>query len=133
MSIGKDKNTMYDKNISPVGWYVCTYLLRFIELEAPNNDDADGKFLSWENTILVKATSIDEAYDKTVVIAEKETTPYKGGSDGIDMQWVFEGVTEVLPVYEELEDGAEIMWRERSPRKLKNLRALIRKKHEFAQ
>ncbi len=49
------------------------------------------------------------------------------------MQWVFEGVTEVLPVYEELEDGAEIMWCQRAPRKLKNLRKRVRQKHEVAQ
>jgi hypothetical protein len=124
---------MYDKNISPVGWYVCSYLLRFIELADTNNDNLEARFLSWENTVLVKASSIDEAFEKTVVIAEQATEPYKGGTKGVDVQWVFEGVTEVLPVYEELEDGAEIMWRDRSPRKLKNLRALVRQKHEFAQ
>jgi len=126
-------NDMYDKNVSPVGWYVCSYLLRFIELEDPKNEDAEAKFLSWENTILIAAKSIDEAYDKTVNVAMTATEPYKGGAEGVDVQWVFEGVTEVLPIYEELEDGAEIMWRERTPRKLKNLRSLVRPKSEFAQ
>lgn len=124
---------MYDKNVSPVGWYVCTYLMRFVELADKNKDNPDARFLSWENTVLVKASSIDEAYDKTVSIARQETKPYKGGLDGVDVQWVFEGVTEVLPIYEKIEDGAEIIWRERNPSKLKNLRALVRKKHEFAQ
>ena len=124
---------MHDKKISPVGWYVCSYLLRFIELDARNNDDAEAKFLSWENTILVKAATFDEAYDKTIVYAAKETEPYKGGSNGIDVQWVFEGVTEVLAIHEELQDGSEIMWCERTPRKLKNLRALVRTKQELAQ
>ena len=124
---------MHDKNISPVGWYVCAYLLRFVELAWPHKEDPDAKFLSWENTILVRANSIDEAYDKTVVIAKEASRPYKGGVEGVDVRWLFEGVTEVLPIYEALEDGAEIMWSERAPRKLKNLRALVRQKHEFAQ
>ncbi|MGQ0598339.1 DUF4288 domain-containing protein [Aquabacterium sp.] len=124
---------MHDKNISPVGWYVCSYLLRFVELAWQHKEDPDAKFLSWENTVLVRAKSIDEAYDKTVAIAKEATSPYKGGTEGVDVQWLFEGVTEVLPIYEELEDGAEIIWYERTPRKLKNLRALVRQKQEFAQ
>ena len=122
----------YDKNISPVGWYVCSYLLRFIELAWPHKEDAEARFLSWENTVLVRASSIEEAYDKTVCIAKEASRPYKGGADGVDVQWVFEGITGGLPIYEELEDGAEIMWRERTPRKLRNLRTLVRQKHDFA-
>ena len=121
------------KNTSPVGWYVCSYLLRFVELGQPNNDDPESRFLSWENTVLIKATSIEEAYDKTIKIGEESTEPYKGGPQGVDVQWVLEGVTEVLPVYEEIEDGSEIMWNERPPRKLKSLRALIRKRDQFRQ
>ena len=124
---------MYDKNCSPVGWYVCSYLLRFVELAWTHKDDPEAKFLSWENTVLVKASSIDEAYEKTVSIGKKAKEPYQGGDSGVDVQWVFEGVTQVLPIYEALEDGAEIMWNERTPRKLKNLRSLVRQKHEFAQ
>ncbi len=124
---------MHDKNISPVGWYVCAYLLRFIETAASSNEDPDAKFLSWENTVLIQASSIDEAYEKTTKIGRQGTKPYKGGPQGVDVQWIFEGVTEILPIHEEIEDGAEIMWCERTPRKLKNLRKMIRAKHEFAQ
>jgi hypothetical protein len=123
---------MYDKNTSPVGWYLCSYLLRFIELALAQKEAPDTRFLSWENTVLIRADSIDDAYDKTVAIAEEESSPL-GGAEKLDVQWVFEGITEVLPIYEELKDGAEIMWREIKPRKLKNLRMLVRQKGEFAQ
>ena len=124
---------MYDKNISPVGWYVASYLIRFIELEEEENEDPEKEFTAWENTIIVKASSLDEAYDKVVEAAKYQTKPYKGGPDGIPVQWVFEGVTELLPIYEELEDGSEIMYREHSQTKLKNLQKIVRKKHEFSQ
>ena len=61
------------------------------------------------------------------------TKPYRGGEKGIPIQWVFEGVTELLPIYEELEDGSEIMWAEHSPRKLKNLKKLVRESNELKQ
>jgi hypothetical protein len=122
----------YDKNISPCGWYVASYLLRFVECNAPDNNNLEKQFLIWENTIIIKANSLDEAYDKTVAIAEMYARPYKGGEDTVDVQWLFEGITELLPIYEELQDGAEIMWGERH-RKLKNIQKLIRKKEEFYQ
>lgn len=124
---------MHDKNKSPVGWYVGSYLIRFIELEDIGNDDLEKRFLSWENTIIVKASDLDEAYGKVVDVAKSDTKPYKGGPDGIPVQWVFEGVTELLPIYEKIEDGSEIMWAEHKPRKLKNLRRIVKLRNAFSQ
>lgn len=124
---------MTDKNVSPIGWYVGSYLIRFIEIEEMDNFDPEKRFLSWENTVMVKASNLDEAYDKIERIAKLDTKPYKGGSDGVPVKWVYEGITELLPIYEELDDGAEIMWSERNPRKLKNLQKLVKKKGDFKQ
>ena len=122
------------KNMSPVGWYVGSYVLRFVELAERGNNDPKRKFLTWENTVIVTARSLDHAYDKIVAIAKRGTEPYKGGpSPGIDVQWLFEGVTELLPIYEKLEDGAEIMWAEHSLRSLKKIRSWARKKKQFHQ
>jgi hypothetical protein len=122
----------WSNNVSPVDWYIASYIIRFIEVSHDHNDDPEKIFLVWENTILVKASNLDEAYDKTVQFASLNTNPYKGGLKGVDVQWVFEGVTELLPVYEDIEDGAEIMWSEYR-RKLKSLRKHVRSKGEFAQ
>jgi hypothetical protein len=112
----------YSKDISPVGWYVGSYLLRFIELDATGNDDTDGEFLAWENTVIVRAPNLDDAYEKVVAAANAETNPYKGGPTGVPVQWVFVGVTELLPIYEPLEDGAEIMWEEHESVRLSELK-----------
>ena len=123
---------MSDKNISPVGWYVGSYLLRFIELDSEGNDDEDNRFLSWHNTILVRAKDLDDAYDKIEIEAIEHTDPYKGGDEGVPVQWVYEGITEILPIYDELEHGTEIMFSE-STRKLKNLKKMVRAKGQFHQ
>lgn len=119
------------KNISPHGWYVGSYILRFIQLTADDNQNPEHRFTTWENTVIVKANSLGEAYDKVTQIAAKETTPYQGGPNGIDVQWIFEGITDLLPIYEELQDGAEIMWTNNAPRKLKNIRKQIKQKSDL--
>jgi len=113
----------FNNNNSPVDWYVASYLLRFVELDRIDVDDPSAHFLSWENTILVKATSAEKAYEKAVSFAKRETNPYKGGSEGVDVQWEFIGITQVLAIHEELEDGSELMWEEHKPRTLENLEA----------
>jgi len=123
----------YSKDISPVGWYVGSYLLRFIELDSMGNDDPDGKFLVWENTVIVRAGDLEEAYAKVVAIAKSGTGPYKGGTEGVPVQWVFEGMTELLPIFEPLEDGAEIMWAEHGSVRLSELRQRARSLSEFKE
>ncbi|WP_266160432.1 DUF4288 domain-containing protein [Dyella silvatica] len=116
----------YSKYLSPVGWYVGSYLLRFIELNAMGNNDPDGRFLAWENTVIVQASDFDEAYRKVQAIASQEATPYEGGPDAVPVQWVFEGITELLPIYEPLQDGSEIMWTEHESLKLSDLKKRAR-------
>lgn len=123
----------YDKNVSPVGWYLVSYLLRFVELNDEHKDNDEARFLSWENSILVRAQTLDEAYARGLKMARETAKPYKGGPSGVPVQWKLVGVTDVLPIYEELQDGAEILWTERAPRKLKNLKMMVRPKGSFRQ
>ena len=123
----------YDKNVSPVGWYVGSYLLRFVELKDVDRNDPEKRFLSWENTVLVQADSLDAAYAKVEKIARLAAKPYRGGPEGVPVKWEYLGITELLPIYEELADGAEIAWAEHSPRKLKKLRQWVKPKRAFHQ
>jgi hypothetical protein len=121
----------YDKNNSSVGWYIGSYLIRFIELDEEGNDDLNNRFSSWENTVIVKAESMDEAFAKIETLAKENEEPYLGGSEGVPVKWVYEGITELLPIYEELTDGAELMWGEYHPRKLKRLRLMAHRSVDF--
>lgn len=125
----------YSSDISPVGWYVATYQLRFVELADKRKHDLKRRFTTWENTVLVRAKNLNDAYRKVVKIGNGHTRPYKGGPDArnaVDVQWLFEGIIELLPVYEQIEDGAEIMWGERS-RTLHKIRESAKKASEFRQ
>jgi Domain of unknown function (DUF4288) len=123
----------WDKNRSPVGWYVASYLLRFIELDAAGNNNPRRRFLAWENTVLVRAKSLNHAYDKVAKIGRAQSRPYRGGPKRIRVRFIFEGVTELLPIYEKIEDGSEIMWAVHSRKMLKSLRRRVRPKGAFSQ
>ena len=123
----------YDKNTSPIGWYVGSYLARFIEIKDEANGDPDAKFLAWENTVLVRACSLDEAYKKVERIGKKHGMSYKGGPEGVPVRWEYLGITQLLPVYEEMEDGSEIMWAEHVGRKFKTLKKWVKPKGSFRQ
>ncbi|MEM1425292.1 MAG: DUF4288 domain-containing protein [Cyanobacteria bacterium P01_H01_bin.130] len=115
----------YDVNLAPFGWYIGSYLCRFIELEADNNCDPETRFLSWENTVIVQAANLGEAYEKIDAIGIDHSYPYQGGPRAIPVKWEYLGITELLPIYDELEDGSEVMWAEHHPRKLKNLKRMV--------
>ncbi len=115
-----------DKNISPVCWYVGTYLARFIEMADTQNNNPEARFATWENTVLVKAANLEEAFAKVEKLGIEHAEPYKGAETGVDVQWEYIGIIDLLPIYEELEDGSEIMWASNNPRKLKNIQSLVK-------
>ncbi|WP_041598768.1 DUF4288 domain-containing protein [Hahella chejuensis] len=116
----------WDKNISPVGWYIGTYMARFIEVDDERNNDLDAQFETWENTVIVKASTLEEAFEKVEKIGIEHAEPYKGGETGVTVQWEYLGIIDLLPIYEELEDGSEIMWAPKHPKKLRNLKSMVK-------
>jgi hypothetical protein len=87
--------------------------------------------LAWENTVLLKARNRHEAWRKAMrlgKLAQSEVREVGSGRKGV---WRFEGLTCLLPVYERLEDGAEVMWVEHAGRSVKAIRALVKAKHDL--
>ena len=121
----------HDNLTSPVGWYLGTYLLRFMELRDPARNDPERRCLAWENTVLVRAKSFDEAYEKVKSIGQQNAIQYRGGKEGVPVKWQFVGIKDILPIYEKLTDGAEIAWTEHRGRSLKKLRASVKTRKEL--
>ncbi|GAB2199459.1 DUF4288 domain-containing protein [Sessilibacter sp. MAH4] len=122
-----------DKNISPVGWYIGTYLARFIEVEDSNNNDPEARFATWENTVIVKALTLEEAFEKVETIGLEHAEPYKGGKTEVPVQWEYLGIIDLLPIYEELGDGSEVIWTSNHPKKLKNLKSMVKDVSAFKE
>ena len=92
------------KDIAPYGWYLGTYLVRFIDTNEALNNDPEERFGSWENTVIVKADRLEMAFEKVKKIGMESAMSHE------EIQtFEYVGIIDLLPIYEELEDGAEIM------------------------
>ena len=119
------------RNKSPFGWWIASYLMRF-EWKDEDRGNPNRRCLAWENTIIVRARNRDQAYRKAVrfgrLQGEDRWSARVGGRTG---RWRFEGLTHLLPIYDELEDGAEVLWTEHLHRPLRAVRRLVRAKSKL--
>jgi hypothetical protein len=64
---------------------------------------------TWGSHHLIKSESPEKAFDKAVKLGKE--AEYKFTNTGkLEMEWIFVGIGELLPIYEGIEDGAELMW-----------------------
>jgi hypothetical protein len=123
------KRKIPSRNKSPFGWWVASYLERF-EYEDENKDKLNRRCVAWENTIIIKARNREEAYRKAEKIGKlnnsNEAYRTMSGRMGI---WKYEGLTSLLPIYEELEDGAEIIWKAHENITVKKVKSWVKEKN----
>ncbi len=126
----KKRSEIPYRNKSPYGWWIATYIERF-EYEDEDKSNLNRRCLAWENTILIQAKDRQEAYRK----AEKTGRlgdGLEGWNDaGRRGTWRYEGLTSLLPIYEELEDGAEILWKEHQNRSVKKIKSRVKPKYQL--
>ena len=119
------------RNRSPHGWWIASYLERF-EYHGENRRNAGRRCLAWENTILVRARDREAAWRKALAWGRlsdgNEASNIRTGRKGV---WRFEGLTSLLPLYDRLEDGAELIWTEHSGRTVRSIRALVKTKKQL--
>lgn len=119
------------RNRSPYGWWIASYVERFEYHDEPKNK-LNRSCLAWENTILVKARNRHEAYRKAVAHGRLSGGSEAWNTSGRKGVWRYEGLTNLLPIYERLEDGAELLWVEHVGRTVKSIRSLVKSERTLA-
>lgn len=109
---------MQDKITSPIGLYLASYLIIFIESNESREGDQEKKFVVWEDKVIVKADSLKEAYDK-VLDEVKRADHHQGDTGQISFSCVCEGVTEFLPIHEVFQHGFDVIYQEDNSTRLK--------------
>jgi hypothetical protein len=109
------KPTFEQSQLSPVGWYIASYIQRIDPVEVYENDNiSDHKpWAVWENRILIKASTPDEALKRTTKKLAEQPQDYEN-SDGVLLRDSVVGLTSLIPIYDALKDGNEIEWIDRT-------------------
>jgi len=118
------------QNRSPYGWWIASYIERVAWDDEPN-PLPNSRCLAWENTIILRASDREAAYTKAISLASQHSLEFEDDSKNKKGHWVFEGLTSLLPIYDELEDGTEILWVEHRNRTVRNVQSRIKQKEQL--
>lgn len=98
-----DKISNKDRN-----WYIVEIIEKYEPVDRNEEQDLR-RVTTWGNHHLIKAESPEKAFDKAVKLGQEKNYKFIN-SDKIEMESFFVGIGELLPIYEDIEDGAELMW-----------------------
>jgi len=79
--------------------------------------------LVWENTRLIRANDRNDAYRKAL---KRSNAGYPSKTRG--GEWRFAGISMLLPVYDDLADGVELLWDDRGFLPMKKIKSLVKSK-----
>lgn len=83
------------------------------------------------NTILIKADSPEMAYEKATALGDSANQVYKN-TDGAEVTVRFRGLKGLYPVYDRLEDGAELLYEEHEGMSGEAIAKMIKPKESLA-
>jgi hypothetical protein len=91
----------------------------------------DGSHSIYVNTILVKATSIEQAYEKALGFGEVYNYSFTN-TDEEEVEVSFRGLRDLYLIYDRLEDGAELIYEEYEEITEEEIAAMITPKEKLA-
>ncbi len=113
-------------------WYIAE-IVEKCEPVARNEKQDLRRVTTWGNHHLIKAKSPKEAYEKAVKIGKEGEYKFLN-SDKLEMEWIFVGIGQILPIYEEnIEDGVEIMWTDYGNISNRRTERLVQSKKELLE
>jgi hypothetical protein len=91
----------------------------------------DGSHSVYVNTLLVKATSIEEAYEKAMGFGQVYNYSFTN-TDQQEVKVSFRGLHELYLIYDKIEDGAELIYEEYEEITEEEIAAMVTPKEKLA-
>ena len=111
-------------------WFVAEVVERAAHNDK-NENSPKRRLLTWVDTLIVRAESISEAYDKTLKIAKKNyTTKYKA-VEGNNVQWMVLGLSSLKQIDGGLKDGSEIFWADKGYISVNKSNSMVKSKKQL--
>lgn len=113
------------RNRSPYHWWLFSEIQQWVPSRLKKLTPRS-RSVVWENTRIIKARNRDEAYKKAMRLG-REGHPAKTPKG----EWRFVGISQLLPIYEPLEDGAEILWHDHGLISVAAMRRLVHSRRQL--
>lgn len=111
-------------------WYIVEIIEKCEPVDRNEKQDLR-RVTTWGNHHLIKANSPEKAFDKAVKLGKESEYKFIN-TDKIEMEWIFVGIGELLPIYDDnIEDGTELMWRDYGFISDRRTKRLVFDKKEF--
>jgi hypothetical protein len=91
----------------------------------------DGSHSIYVNTILVKATSVEQAYEKALKFGEVYNYSFTN-ADQEEVKVSFRGLRDLYLIYDKLEDGSELIYEDYEEMTEEEIAALVTPKEKLA-
>jgi Domain of unknown function (DUF4288) len=105
-------------------WYIAEVILEHRVEDDPRN-------VVHVNLNLIEAASPDEAYDKAIALGRDGESVYENAAGGM-VRVVFRGLRDLFVIYEDLEDGAEILYEKKVCVLEDQLRTMVKERDALA-
>ena len=117
-------------NSTETSWFLANVVERG---EDPGrlHDNPKRRCFTWVNTLLIKASSPSEAYDKAMRIAKKRYPLQYVAIAGNTIRWTVLGLSDLNPIDEDLKDGSEISWNDMGYISAKRSSSMVRSKRQL--
>lgn len=113
------------RNRSRSGWWIYDEVEQWVSnRQRPLTDRS--RCLVWVNTRIIRAKDRTQAYRKAVQLGRRGS-PSKTRAG----EWRFAGISMLLPIYEDLEDGAEILWKDLGRIPVARIRKLVKTRRQL--
>ena len=111
-------------------WFLVD-VVEIAEFPEKSNTNPNRRCLTWVNTLLIRAYTSEQAYEKALATAKKKYPQTYTNSNGDRVQWVVLGLSSMREIQEELKDGIEIDWVNRGHISFKHAQSLVKTKEQL--
>tara|TARA_B100000745_G_scaffold278058_1_gene208867 strand:+ start:1461 stop:1871 length:411 start_codon:yes stop_codon:yes gene_type:complete len=124
---------IHNRNKSSYGWWVATLIERF-QFDHEDLSNPRRRCRAFTNVVILKADNREQAYKKAfeygnLAIEDKSTWEDDKGRKG---RWIFEGLSSLLPIYDEMDpDGTEIFFEDDKNVTVGRVQSWVRQKSEL--
>ena len=114
------------RNRSPCGWWWYREIQQWVS-DRQKKLRPKSRCLVWENTCIIKAKDRDHAFEKAMRLGGRGHP-----SRTLAGEWRFAGISHLSPIYDDLEDGAEIFWDDRGFIPVSRIKKLVKSKKQLS-